>query len=72
MAAFSSFHFSDSGARSQRAPMTSTRCVRSRRTTDLAEIATRVGGAAGKAVLLLGTALALGLSTLVVVGFFLS
>ena len=71
MAAFSSFHFSDSGARSQRAPMTSTRCVRSHRTTDLAEIAARIGGAAGKAVLLLWTALALSFSLLVLVGFFL-
>ena len=71
MAAFSGFHFSDSGARSQRAPMTSTRCVRSRRTTDLAEIAARVRGAAGKAVLLLWTALALSFSLLVLVGFFL-
>jgi hypothetical protein len=71
MAAISRFHFSDSVARSQRAPMTSTRCVRSPRTIDLAELAARVGGAAGKAVLLLWTALALSFSLLVMVGFFL-
>ena len=71
MAAFSSFHFSDSGARTRRAPMTSTQCVRSRRRTDLAEIAAVVRGAAGKAVLLLWTALALSFSLLVLVGFFL-
>ena len=41
MAAFSSFHFSESGARSRRAPMTSTRCVTSQRATHLAEIAAR-------------------------------
>jgi hypothetical protein len=70
MASFSSFHF-DSGARSQRAPVTSTQCVRSRRTTDFAEIAARARGAAGKAVLLLWTALALSFSLLVLVGFFL-
>jgi hypothetical protein len=71
MAAFSSFHFSGSGARSQCAPGSSTRSVKSRRTTDLTDIAVRVRGAAGKAVLLLWTALALSFSLLVLVGFFL-
>jgi hypothetical protein len=71
MAAFSSFHFSESGAPSRRAPVTSTQCVTSQRTTDLPEIAARVRAAAGKAVLLLWTALALSFSLLVVVGFFL-
>jgi hypothetical protein len=72
MAAFSSFHFSESGARSQRAPVTSTPRVTARRTTDLAQITARVRAAAGGALLLLGTAAGLGFSTLVVVGFFLS
>ena len=72
MAAFSSFHFFESGAPFRRAPVTSTPRVAPRRTTDLAEIATRVRAAAGKAVLLLWTALALGFSLLVMIGFFLS
>jgi hypothetical protein len=72
MAAFSSFHFFESGALSQRAPVTSTPRVTPHRTTNLAQIAARVRAAAGGAFLLLGTALGLGLSTLVVVGFFLS
>jgi hypothetical protein len=71
MAVFSSFHFSESGAPSQRAPVTSTSCVTSHRTTDLAKIATRVRAAAGGAVLLLGTALATGFSLLIMAGFFL-
>jgi len=71
MAAFSSFHVSESGAPSRRAPVTSTPCVTSQPTTDLAEIAARVREAAGKAVLLLWTALALSFSLLVLVGFFL-
>ena len=72
MAAFSSFHFFESGAPSRRAPVTSTPRLTAHRTTDLAQIAARVRAAAGGALLLLGTALALGLSTLVVVGFLLS
>jgi hypothetical protein len=51
--------------------VTSTRCGTSQRRTDIAEIAARVREAAGKAVLLLWTALALGFSMLVLVGFFL-
>ena len=72
MAAFSSFHFSESGAPSRRAPATFTPCVTSQRTTNLAEIAARVREAASGAVLLLGTALATGFSLLVMAGFFLS
>jgi hypothetical protein len=71
MAAFSSFHFFESGAPSRRAPVTSIPRVTARRTTDLAETAARVGAAAGKAVLLLWTVLALSFSLLVAVGFFL-
>ena len=71
MAVFSSFHFSESGAPSLRAPVTSTPCVTSHRTTDLATIAARVRAAAGGALLLLGTALATGFSLLVIAGFFL-
>jgi hypothetical protein len=69
MAAFSSFHFIESGAPSRRAPVTSTPCVTTLRTTGPAEIAARVRAAAGKAVLLLWTVLALGFSLLVMVGF---
>jgi hypothetical protein len=72
MAAFSSFHFFESGAPSRRAPVTSTPRATAHRTTGLPQIAARVRAAAGAAFLLLGTALALGFSTLVVVGFFLS
>jgi hypothetical protein len=72
MAAFSSFHFIESGAPSRRAPVTSTPRVTPHRTTDLAQIAARVRAAAGKAVLLLWTALALGFSLLVMAGFFFS
>ena len=71
MAAFSSFHFSESGAPSRRAPVTSIPCVTSQRTTDLAEIAARVREATVNAVLLLWTAVALSFSLLVLVGFFL-
>ena len=71
MAAFSSFHFFESGAQFQRAPVTSTPRVTAHRATDLAQIAARVRAAAGGAVLLLGTALGLGFSTLVMAGFFL-
>ena len=71
MAAFSSFHFSESGARSRCAPVTSTRCVTSQRATHLAEIAARVREATVNAVLLLWTAVALSFSLLVLVGFFL-
>ena len=71
MAAFSSFHFSESGAPSRRAPATFTPCVTSQRTTDLAEIAARVREATVNAVLLLWTAVALSFSLLVLVGFFL-
>jgi hypothetical protein len=70
MAVFSSFHFSESGAPSLRAPVTSTSHVTSHRTTGLAEIAARVGAAAGGAVLLLWTALAIGFWLLVMAGFF--
>jgi hypothetical protein len=72
MAAFSSFHFSESGAPSRCAPMTSTPRVTPYRTTDLAEIAARAWAAVGKAVLLLWTALAIGFSLLIMAGFFLS
>jgi hypothetical protein len=72
MAAFSSFHFIESGAPSRRAPVTSTPRVTAHRTTGLAQIAARVRAAAGGALLLVGTALALGFSTLVMVGFFLA
>ena len=72
MAAFSSFHFSESGAPSRRAPATSTRRVPPHRTTDLAEIAARARAAVGKAVLLVWTALATGFLLLIMVGFFLS
>jgi hypothetical protein len=72
MAAFSSFHFFESGALSQRAPVTSTPRVTAHRATDLAQIAARVRAAAAGALLLLGTALAVGFSLLVTVGFFLS
>jgi len=72
MAAFSSFHFVESGAPSRRAPATSTRRVPSHRTTDLAEIAARAWAAVGKAVLLIWTALALSFALLVMVGFLLS
>jgi hypothetical protein len=71
MAAFSSFHFSDSGARFQRVPVTSAGCARPHQTTDLAEIAARVRAVAGGAVLLLWTTLALGFSLLLAVDFFL-
>jgi hypothetical protein len=71
MAVFSSFHFSESGALSRRAPVTSTPCVTPHRTTDLAKIAARARAAAGGAVLLLGTALATSFALLVVAGFFL-
>jgi hypothetical protein len=71
MAVFSSFHFSESGAPSRRAPVTSTPCVTPHRTTDLAKIASRVRAAAGGVLLLLGTALATGFSLLVMAGFFL-
>ena len=70
MAAFSSFHFSESGAPSLRAPVTSTSHVTSHRATGLAEITARVGAAAGGAVLLLWTALAIGFWLLVMAGFF--
>jgi hypothetical protein len=72
MAAFSSFHFVESGAPSRRAPRTSTRRVPLHRTTDLAESAARAWAAVGKAVLLLWTALATGFSLLIMAGFFLS
>lgn len=72
MAAFSGFHFSDSGAPSRCAPMTSTPRVTPYRTTDLAEIAARARAAVGEAVLLVWTALALSFALLVMVGFFLS
>lgn len=71
MAAFSSFHFVESGAPSRCAPVTSRLPVTPHRTTDLAEIAARARAAAGKAALLLWTALALGFSLLLMVGFFL-
>jgi hypothetical protein len=71
MAAFSGFHFSETGAPSRCAPVTSTPRVTPRRRTDLWEITARVGAAAGKAVLLLWTTLALGFSLLVMVAFFL-
>jgi len=71
MAVFSSFHFSESGAPSRRAPVTSTPRGTAHRTTDFAEIAARARAAAGGALLLLGTALATGFSLLVIAGFFL-
>jgi hypothetical protein len=71
MAAFSNFHFSDSCARSRRAPLTSTLRITPQRTTDLAEVAVRVGKAAKDAALLLWAALALGFSLLVLVDFLL-
>ena len=71
MAVFSSFHFSESGAPSQRAPVTSTPCVAPHRTTAFAKIAARVRAAAGGAALLLWTALATGFSLLVMADFFL-
>jgi hypothetical protein len=71
MAAFSSFHFSQSGASSRRAPVTSTRCVTPQRVTDLAQIAARIRKSAVNALLLLWTALALSFSLLLLVGFFL-
>ena len=71
MAVFSSFHFSESGALSRRAPVNSPPCVTPHRPTDLAKIAARVRAAAGGALLLLGTALATGFSLLVIAGFFL-
>ena len=71
MAAFSSFHFFESGAPSRRAPVTSTPREAARRTTDLTEIAAHVRAAAVAAVLLFWTACALGFWLLVVVGLFL-
>jgi hypothetical protein len=71
MAAFSSFHFFESGAPSGRVPA-STRRVPAHRTTGLMEIAARAWAAVGKAVLLLWTALAIGFSLLIMAGFFLS
>jgi hypothetical protein len=71
MAAFSSFHFSDSDARSQRAPVTCNPCATPHRHTDLEEIATRVRTAAKDVALLLWAMLALGFSLLVMAGFFL-
>jgi hypothetical protein len=72
MAAFSSFHFFKSGAQSRRAPLTSSPRGTVHRTTGLAQFAARVRGAVGGALLLLGTVLTLGFSTLVAVSFFLS
>jgi hypothetical protein len=71
MAVFSSFHFSDSCARSRRAPLTSISRVTPHRTTDLAEVAARVGKAAKNTALLLWATLALGFSLLVLVDFLL-
>jgi hypothetical protein len=71
MAAFSNFHLSGSSARSARAPLASTSRVTPHRTTDLAEIAARVGKAVSDAALLLWAALAVSFSLLVMVGFFL-
>jgi hypothetical protein len=71
MAAFSNFHFSDSCARSRGVPLTSISRVTPHRTTDLAEVAARVGKAAKDAALLLWAALALGFSLLVFVDFLL-
>jgi hypothetical protein len=72
MAAFSSFHFVESGAPSRCAPVTSSPRAAAHRTTDIAEIAARASAAVGKAVLLLWTALAIGFSLLIMAGFFLS
>jgi hypothetical protein len=71
MAAFSNFHFSGSCARSGRAPLASSPRATPHRTTDLAEIAARVGKAASNAALLLWAAIAVSFSLLVMVGFFL-
>lgn len=71
MAAFSSFHFSDFGTRSRRAPVTCAPCATPHRHTDLEEIATRVRTAAKDVALLLWAMLALGFSLLIMAGFFL-
>jgi hypothetical protein len=71
MAAFSSFHFSDPGARPQRAPATCIPCATPHRHTDLEEIATRLRTAAKNVALLLWAMLALGFSLLVMADFFL-
>jgi hypothetical protein len=71
MAAFSSFHFFESGALSQRAPVTSVPCVTPHRTADLAQIPARIRAAVGEAALFLWMVLAASFSLLVMVGFFL-
>jgi len=69
MAAFSRFHFIESGAPSRRAPLTSARRVNRR--TNLSQIAVDAAVAVGKAVLLVWTALALCFWLLVIVASFL-
>ena len=69
MAAFSRFHFIESGAPSRCAPLTSARRVNRR--TNLAQIAVDAAVAVGKAVLLVWTALALCFWLLVIVASFL-